>query len=332
MVDGEASEERKIKFGIPQGTILGPLLFLVYVNNLLNSYTTGCIVSFADDTAIVYTADSWDELKNRAESDLINVFNWFSHQSLTVNIEKTFFLPFTCYRNSLPSYVKLTLSIDGKVVEIRSKSAHKYLGVTLDSHLRWNVHVDNMVRTIRPLLYKFKYMRTFLDINYMRVLYYAFVEARLQYGILSWGAALPVHLKKLEVLQKKILKIMFKKENTYPSKALFKESGLLDIRQLYMCNTLMYLYKNKHLMKKVDHQYETRNKAELFIQVDRMKKALGQRSLRYQARRIFNAIPEVYKKYTFEVNSVRLMRSRIKSYIRSLDRGTVHAIINPPVV
>ncbi|KAJ8911463.1 hypothetical protein NQ315_013567 [Exocentrus adspersus] len=121
---------------------------------------------------------------------------------LTINYEKTKFLPFACYKNNLPKYDTLTLVSQNTI--LRSVSNIKYLGVTIDSHLRWDIHSNNIAGTLRCLVYKFKYLRNFLLINQLKTIYYALVESRLQYAILSWGGIANTHLKKLEILQKRI--------------------------------------------------------------------------------------------------------------------------------
>ncbi|KAJ8913062.1 hypothetical protein NQ315_006563 [Exocentrus adspersus] len=91
---------------------------------------------------------------------------------------------------------------NGEDIEISVRHQVKYLGVYIDSHLRWTRHLSEVAKTLRCLLYKFKYIRSFLNIQQLKVVYFALVESRLRYAILSWGGAYPSHLDQLFILQK----------------------------------------------------------------------------------------------------------------------------------
>lgn len=326
-IGSSISSQRIISYGVPQGTVLGPLLFSIYINNLLTLDTCGKITSFADDTVILYTADTWAALKNKVENDFCHIIDWFNHMLLTINFEKTFFMPFTSYKNNLPEFQYLTINNHNNNINIKTTNQIKYLGVTIDSHLRWDIHVNNVTQTLRGVLYKFKYLKNLLDTTHMKIIYYALVESRIQYAILSWGGVLYSHLNKLDILQKKCLKIMYNKENTYPSDSLFAEARVLDVRQIFMYNILIYLYKDKKNLQKIDHMYETRHKTKDNVQFTTTKKSIGQRCYAYLSRRIFNSLPDMYKTYIHVLNHIGLVKKILKNYILNLNREGVHTLI-----
>ncbi len=103
------SETEYIDFGVPQGTVLGPLLFSIYINDLLSLNISGKIVSFADDTVITFRGKSWNEAKQIAENDLIIINDWMCANLLTINPEKTVIVPFTYFESNLPSFETLKL-------------------------------------------------------------------------------------------------------------------------------------------------------------------------------------------------------------------------------
>ena len=84
-IEGFHSTFKRVMYGVPQGTVLGPVLFSVYINGLLELNNAGIVSSFADDTVILYDGDSWNNVRNKAESDLSNIKDWFNEMSLTIN-------------------------------------------------------------------------------------------------------------------------------------------------------------------------------------------------------------------------------------------------------
>ncbi|VEN58210.1 unnamed protein product [Callosobruchus maculatus] len=121
-VNDTVSKKRTIICGVPQGSVLGPLLFTLYMNDIFSLQCSGKVVSFADDTAIVYTSATWEALKNEAEKDLKIIFNFLQSKLLTVNFSKTYYLPFTSYSSNLPEMKPLSISLTDKAVEISPKS------------------------------------------------------------------------------------------------------------------------------------------------------------------------------------------------------------------
>ena len=327
-IDDFVSSQRIVECGVPQGTVLGPILFSIYLNGLLNIDSTGEIISFADDTVLLYKADNWEHLKQKVESDLSNIFDWFSSKILTINFEKTKFLTFTSYKNSQPNYNVIHVKHNNTTVNIASTSYIKYLGITIDSHLRWNHHVSNVKNTLRFLLHKFKYFSSFLDINNLRTMYFAFIESRLCYGILGWGGVSDIYLKSLEILQKRFIKLMYNKHFAYPTEQLYVESKLLDIRQLYFYNICVYIYNHKCSLEQVNHSYPTRLKAGCHAKTTAAKKTIGQRSYVYLGTRVFNFLPVELKSLVMSHNCKNLLKKKLKIFIFSVDRLVTNSIVN----
>lgn len=323
----ETSDLKTIDFGVPQGTVLGPLLFTIYLNNLFMLHTSGTVISFADDTAIFYKDTSWENLKRKSEIDLCNIFNWFNHKILTINYEKTKFISFASYKNNLPLFETISIANDQNPIQIVSTDHIKYLGITIDQHLRWDIHMTNTIKLLRSILYRFKYFRKFLDINHMKIIYFALVESRLQYAILGWGGVAASHLKKLETLQKLILKIMFYKEKTYPTDLLYKETNILDIRQLFFISIVTYLHKNKHVLQTIDHDHATRQKSHSYVKTITSSKSIGQRSFAYLSARVYNFLPEELKLNIVTLNSMGLLKNKLKKFLSNTNRTEIHSLI-----
>lgn len=185
---------------------------------------------------------------------------------LVLNTEKTFFVPFSVISASLPNYTQLTLHKINCVyfnycscTKIISKTnAIKYLGIYLDSHLKWDFHVTYLCKKLRFMLPYFKEFRHILNFDNLKRVYLCLVQSILLYGIIFWGAAYKSQLYVLEILQKYIIKIMYFKPKRYPSNDLYEEVNIFDIKQLYVMQLLKFSFRNRFILAPVDHQYTTR--------------------------------------------------------------------------
>ena len=154
-------------------------------------------------------------------------------------------------------------------------------------------------------------------------MYYALVQLHLSYGIIGWGGVTNCYLKKLEVIQKWILKIIYDRSYTYPSgDALYIESKVFDIRQLFCHALILYFKKHKNKLTRVDHVYDTRTK-EVAVTQPKMPKTIGKRSFIYLGPRKYNILPEVIKN-----NNSQSFKAMVKNWIINKQRSYIHALID----
>lgn len=316
------SDKLTIEYGVPQGTVLGPILFSIYINDLFALPTRGVIIGFADDTAIIYKAETWEKLKQVVQNDLSYIKDWFDHKLLTVNLDKTNYLPFSCNTSTIPSFNSIDIEIQDTVYNILPAKNVKYLGVFIDCHLRWDIHINYIIKKLQSILYKFRYLCNILDQNHIKTIYHALVESHINYAILSWGAAVKKHLKPLETLQKRFLKLMLHKEITYPSDQLYTDARLLDVRQLFFYNCILkYHFTNKEY-NILGHEYNTRRKNQCLPPF--MTKNIGQRSYAFLAPTLYNIIPRALKECNLSIFS---FKKKLKQYILLIPRLNIHQYI-----
>jgi len=301
-------------YGVPQGTVLGPVLFVIYVNDLFSLDIQGEFVAFADDTAILYRRKTvWNVLRSIIEKDLELINGWFCNNKLTLNAEKTRFIYFNAKTNiAQPLRLKIKSSCGEKM--IYSTDVIKYLGVHLDENMRWNHHVESICKKLRSLLYKFKQLKLYLPVKTLMMIYYALVESHITYGIVVWGGLAKTILKPALVLQKRFLKIIYGRQTMYSTELLYKESEVLNPRKLYAKATLEFMYR-RDKFETVDHSYWTRNIHSGSVYLPRMQKTIGQRSFIYWGPRLFNRLPLEIK----NARSFAIFRRRIKLWILSND-------------
>jgi hypothetical protein len=280
-LEGVQSEVKKIEYGVIQGSTLGPLLFLIYQNNLGKvDLTNGSLYLYADDTVLVFKGCSWDEVYCHAARGLLTVKRWFDQNKLTVNVSKTKCMAVSLRAAGDPVHHELRLHSCGGAAQCRGCTViervdrYKYLGVTFDSRLSWEPHIKSVNNKLRKCIYMFSVLSRVLEIDLIKSVYFAYVQSILQYGIVCWGGALPSMIYPLQVTQKGIIKSALQKPVQYPTQLVFESFQVLDIRQLFIKTLILYGFKrNFTMLEQAAHTYGTRHRANVGIVTPRIVKS-----------------------------------------------------------
>ena len=203
-LNGESSIRKSITCGVPQGSVLGPLLFLIYINDLPNISKILDIYLFADDTNIYFEDESLKNLEKKVNKELDNLYLWLSVNRLSLNIDKTNFVIFHPYNK--PLKYNVTIKINKKAIS--EKKSIKYLGVLIDSTLSWKEHVLHLSKKLSRsvgILYK---LRPFVTTKIMKNIYYALFYSHVVYAIEVWGSVCETTLKKIITLQNRVIRLI----------------------------------------------------------------------------------------------------------------------------
>ena len=179
------SEEYPVKYGTPQGSCLGPLIFLIFVNDLhLHLQYSEC-VQFADDTTLVFAHQNLKYLHFSIESDLITIQDWFSENKLTLNVEKSSYL---LYHNQKQLVSNFKIKLNG--VEIPRVNHAKLLRVWLDNKLSWDIHVNKLVNKLKCGVGMLRRSKNLLSVKAKKLLYFGQIHSNLSYSNCIWGTML----------------------------------------------------------------------------------------------------------------------------------------------
>lgn len=241
-IDKYISDELPITFGVPQGSILAPTLFKIYINELCQlPIPFGKTISYADDTVLVVTGPNWSIAKSYAEQALRTALDWLDNNLLTVNIEKTKYIPFSLRNSSAPphnfsitAHSCPTPTISCQCMNLTRADHIKYLGVHIDSALRWHLHIDNLCSRVRKLIFVMSKLRNSAERNTLLIVYQALCKTLISYCIPVWGGAHKTSLLKLERAQRAVLKTMLSRPFRYPTTQLYQDSNVLTVRQLFV--------------------------------------------------------------------------------------------------
>ena len=204
VINGEKSDFKNILCGVPQGSVLGPLLFLLYINDLPNVSNKLMFYLFADDTNIYFESKSLSQLEKVVNEELKHLSLWLKVNRLALNIQKTNFLVFRSPQKSM--YLNVTIKLDNKA--LMQKDHIKYLGVLLDENLSWKQQISNVSKKISRSVGILSKLRHYMDTLMLKGLYFSLVHSHLVYGIEVWGSACDSDLHKLVVLQKKAVRVI----------------------------------------------------------------------------------------------------------------------------
>ena len=198
------SKKSFVKCGVPQGSILGPLLFLVYVNDIINSAPLLSYTLFADDTNLFCTNKNLDCLVATLNNELVKVSQWFKSNKLSLNIEKK--NNFMYFRNNHTNNAQCNSNIDG--IPITERKSTTFLGITLESTLSWSEHIQNIHSSIsRNIGILFK-LKDSLSEKSLFTLYNGLVLPYISYCNIVWGNSNQTKINSLLLLQKKALRIV----------------------------------------------------------------------------------------------------------------------------
>lgn len=242
------SDENPINFGVPQGSILGPTLFLCYINDLFHLNIASCkIISYADDTTLTFYGDTWEDTFDAAQEGFNLVNRWLAQNTLTLNAAKTKYVTFLIKNvapeaNNLKIYAHTcsqSLNTPCNCPVIQKTDNIKYLGITIDTKLSFKEHIKQIILKTRKLIYVFKNLRDVANWKLLKTVYESLGESIISYGIGIWGGTYKTLMLELERTQRMILKIALAKPRLFPTESLYQEAKVLSVRKLYILTTIL---------------------------------------------------------------------------------------------
>ena len=302
------SELASILWGVPQGSVLGPLLFLIFINDLPNASD---LISwlFADDTALALSSDNIQELENRFNCEVKKVHDWLLANRLSVHyMDKTQFMlvqaPNKKNRATTSSKFRLVMGNH----EIERTNNYKYLGILIDDKLSWDLQVSKLCSKLSSVCGVLSKVRHYLDRESLMLIYNSLFDSRLRYGILAWGTTSEQKLSKLRVLQNRAVRFITFSSFRTPAAPLFSSLKILPLDEMLFHQKTIFMhslhYDNlpfalKMYCQKPEHSYLTRYRTSENYVLPNCVTNRGQKSIKYTGPKAWAEIPSLLKEIAY---------------------------------
>ena len=273
--DSNKSSLLSMSKGVPQGSILGPLLFLIFINDMHSCSSKFSYIMFADDTTLTnplctFSSDELDT-EQSINIELNQVYKWLTVNKLSLNVTKSKFIIFHYPQRKLAARDIPNLQINGCYIE--RVHEFNFLGVILDETLNWNAHINktsNIISKMNGIMNKLK--RT-LPCRILKLMYDSFILHHIGYGITAWG----FNINRISKLQKRSVRIICNAKYNAHTDPLFKKMNIIQASDLFQLNCMKIYHNNvnnkvpeyiKNMFHIRLHGYNTRNRDRLPIQTN----------------------------------------------------------------
>ena len=239
-LEGDISSWIDVKLGVPQGSILGPILFLIYVNDINNSCDNATFVKFADDTTILTNGQTLEEATERMNLAVENVDKWFKANKLNLNPSKTRYMIFNC-KTTESNLVKIGNEYIERVGDTSKEKSFKLVGIQIDEKLKWVEHINYIAKKINYANYGLTRIAKTLNMENKKLLYSGLIHSHLVYGLPMWGFAKKGRLNVLLVKQKKAIRKIFNLKYRDHTNEYFLKGDILKLPELVEHTTICYM-------------------------------------------------------------------------------------------
>ena len=305
--------------GIPQGSVLGPSLFLLFINDLTCVIKHSAINIYADDTLIYVADENIESAAHKMQIDIDAIAEWFKNNMLTLSVEKTF----TMYVGTRQRLQQIStypeLKINNQLLKIKNSAA--YLGLIIDKHLTWNEHISLLCKKLRPKVGIFSRLRHILPLETMFTVYMAIIQSKLDYGLTIWGNASKVDIQTVQRVQSRCARLMtgcFDQDTS--SLGILAQLGILNVTQRfqYFLGTLMFKCFNNNAPNYMCdtitrmhglHNHNTRN--EYLLRIPPSQTNYGKRSFSNAGSCLWNSLPDVVK----ASSTTELFKSQMRNHL-----------------
>ena len=307
-----------------QGSILGPLLFILYINDISRTSNILDFILFADDTTITYSNKDIPGNVDLINNELMEVSNWFKANKLSVNASKTNYMILgTPHMTLNKAHIDLKIILNNLVLQ--RVQTMKFLGVLIDECLTWKPHIDCVLKTVSRNIGVINKLKHFIPNRILHTLYCSLVLPHLSYGILIWGNTCKMYLDKLTKIQKWAIRTITNSHYRAHTAPLFSKLNLLTVADLYTLelgvfmyrfsiNDLLFVFKNYFTIRSEIHDYQTRFANNL--NVTKNRKSFSDRSTRTSGPSLWNSLSTDIR----ESKTLKLFRKQLKvSLIQKYD-------------
>lgn len=301
--------------GIPQGSIMGPVLFIIFVNDLCNVTTNKnqCITNYADDNNLLMGAATYPELVEECNNLFSSTSDWYHKNRFILNKEKTNIILFRTKQAKIVTPQNINIADE----EIKLVENTKFLGLHIDEHLSWEVQIDDLCSKMNKICYSIRVISKYLNDKSIKIIYFSNFESIARYGIIFWGSN--VNIQKTFIIQKRIVRIIQKIRYHETCRGVFKSNKIMTMYALYIYECLIFIFKHKndYFVNSTEHSYNTRA---LDIMYPKHTLTLTEKSTYYRSIKFYNKLPNNLKL----LESFNCFKKEVKKLLINLEPYTLN--------
>ena len=319
-----SSSHKAIRQGVPQGSILGPLLYIIYANDIAQKLTKCKYTFYADDTVLYFSSKNIEKAFENMQSDLDALSQWCSENGVYINTKKTKYMIFSNKKVDSVSpdgTLKFDLTVDNNSID--RVSSYNYLGITLDEQLSFELHVKNIISRVSNKVFQLRKLRKYLTNNSALLVYKNMILPLMEYGDIYLYSATKECRKNLQTLQNKALKCALGKDRMFGTIELHKEAKLNKLITRRKIHLLLHMYQNSKLPSfrgwKATKRIITRSSKKKLMTTRKPNTTRFQESITCKGPNMWNALPADLQK----IESYRQFKLRLSDYILGGGRDKV---------
>jgi hypothetical protein len=298
------SDRKIINASIPQGSVLGCLLFLIYINDLPKIINEHCVL-FADDISILISGINEKNLNDKIKIIMDKTNNWMTDHNLEINFFKTKLMTFQPYQKA-----PLSINFYYKNNKLDVVDELTLLGIAIDTYINWKPHIQKIKSKFSKFIYAFLEIKKTTNMQTALAMYYAYAYAWLNYGVIMWGNS--TDAPSLFILQKKIIRILVNIGSTDSCKPHFIHLQILTLPCIYIYEICKFVRKySEFFTKRIENNpnYRLRNKNKLIIPTSRIKLHLS--STQAMAVKIYNNLPEQLRNLEKDIEFLNKLKTTL---------------------
>lgn len=316
-IGGANSITHVVKRGIPQGSVLGPLLFLIYCNDLSRFVTRGSLVQFADDTTIVVSGPSADVLEAEGGVAVAQFSDWCWRNLLLLNVSKTSYITFK------RTYQEFNVQLNMHRTPLVGGVGARFLGTYVDEHVRWSSHIDHLCKQLNRTYFILINLRRVLSEEVLLTVYYSMAYSHIRYNVVLFGQA--VDWKRVFVCQKRLIRVIYNIPYRHTCRTVFMSKRIMTFPSIYILECALFVRKHRSNPAFSDefgivgamHSHCTRQVNNIYIQ--RYRTNIYKKSAICSAGIIYNRLPTYLKAFSGEKFVKQLKEFLIQECYYSLE-------------
>ena len=300
------SEKFETQLGVPQGSVLGPLIFLLFINDLPTYVPANCIIMYADDITLGLDAENPADLQDKFDTISNKFVNYCWKNKLIINANKTVAMNFYNRKKSNHQF-----NIKVSNVTIKISPSNKFLGTYFDADLSYTSHTDHVCKKINSSYYALLHLKNSVDTKSLVNVYHALVNSILSYNVILWGNITTSNCNRIFITQKRIIRLIFSLKPTESCQSVFREHKILTFPCIYIYGSILYVKKNIGMFQAnaANHNYSTRYAS--LIKLPKHHSCLYEKTPSYAGSKLYNKLPEDIKLIT----PVHQFKKKLKTFL-----------------